>query len=237
MAGETGQLRYATFLTVLIFSALVLAARLTYSFLADGQHFPIVTVKVIANYEHITRAQLSAVLSKYRDASFFSLPVKQVRQDLIDIPWSDSVTVERIWPDTLKIVLTEKEPIALWNNDLMNSLGEVFQVGQTIDAPQLPRLMGPEHQQTEVLQNYQKLSTLLSVYGLQAASLKLRDNQAWELVLTNGVELHLGKRDLEKRLLRFCKAYPAVFAEKVSDLSSVDLRYARGMAAKWKHGS
>ena len=67
--------------------------------------------------------------------------------------------------------------------------------------------------------------------------MKLRDNQAWELTLRNGVELHLGKRDLEKRLLRFCKAYPAVFAEKLNLLSSVDLRYARGMAVQWKQGS
>ena len=72
------------------------------------------------------------------------------------------------------------------------------------------------------------------MYGLHAASLQLRDNQAWELSLTNGVQLRLGKRDLEKRLLRFCKAYPVVFADKPEQLTSVDLRYARGMAVQWK---
>ena len=237
MAGETGQLRYATLLTVLIVSALSLIAHLTYLFLSDGRNFPIATVKVTANYQHITREKLSSVLSNYRNASFFSLPVKQLRQELTDIPWSDSVVVERVWPDTLKIILTEKEPVAVWNDDLMTASGDLFNVGHEIDAPELPRLMGPEHQQTEVLQIYQKLSKLLSIYGLQPASLKLRDNQAWELTLRNGVELHLGKRDLEKRLLRFCKAYPAVFAEKLNLLSSVDLRYARGMAVQWKQGS
>ena len=234
MAGETGQLRYATLLTVLIVSALSLIAHL---FLSDGQHFPIATVKVTANYQHISREQLSAVLSNYRDASFFSLPVKQLRQELANIPWSDSVVVERVWPDTLKIILTEKQPVAVWNDDLMTASGDLFNVGHEIDAPELPRLMGPEHQQTEVLQIYQKLSKLLSVYGLQAGSVTLRDNQAWELKLTNGVELHLGKRDLETRLLRFCKAYPAVFAQKLNVLNSVDLRYARGMAVQWKQGS
>ena len=237
MAGETGQLRYATLLTVLIVSALSLIAHLTYLFLSDGRHFPIATVKVTANYQHITREKLSSVLSNYRNASFFSLPVKQLRQELTDIPWSDSVVVERVWPDTLKIILTEIEPVAVWNDDLMTASGDLFNVGHEIDAPELPRLTGPEHQQTEVLQIYQKLSKLLSIYGLQPASLKLRDNQAWELTLRNGVELHLGKRDLEKRLLRFCKAYPAVFAEKLNLLSSVDLRYARGMAVQWKQGS
>ena len=44
----------------------------------------------------------------------------------------------------------------------------------------------------------------------------------------------MAKRDLEKRLLRFCRAYPAVFADKSEQLASVDLRYARGMAVQWK---
>ena len=98
----------------------------------------------------------------------------------------------------------------------------------------LPHLLGPESQQKEVLQNYEKLSKLLSTYGLSASALKLRKNQAWELSLTNGILLRLGKQDMELRLRRFCKAYPAVFADKPEQLSSVDLRYARGMAVQWK---
>ena len=89
-------------------------------------------------------------------------------------------------------------------------------------------------QQTDVLQIYQKLSKLLSIYGLHAASLQLRDNQAWELSLTNGIRLYLGKQDLEERLQRFCRAFPAIFADKPEQLLSVDLRYAHGLAVHWK---
>ena len=81
------------------------------------------------------------------------------------------------------------------------------------------------------------MSKLLTSYGLTAASLKLRESQAWELSLTNGIMLRLGKRDLELRLQRFCRAYPVVFADKPDQLSSVDLRYARGMAVQWKQQS
>ncbi len=78
------------------------------------------------------------------------------------------------------------------------------------------------------------MSKLLSSYGLNAVSLQLRDNQAWELSLSNGVLVRLGKRDMEQRLLRFCKVYKAYFADKGEKLSSVDLRYARGIAVQWK---
>ena len=162
------------------------------------------------------------------------LPAGHLHNDLSDLDWAEQVYIERIWPDTLKINLIEKSPVAIWNDALMTADGRLFNRGKEQSDASLPRLGGPKHQQTDVLQIYQKLSKLLSAYGLHASALQLRENQAWELSLANGVQLHLGKRDLEKRLQRFCRAYPAVFAEKAEELSSVDLRYARGMAVQWK---
>ena len=234
MGTETGRLRYASLLTLLFVCALLLTARLIYSFLADAHRFPINTVKIGANYQHITRKQLESVLSGYLNASFFTLSVRRLHVDLLALDWSDRVYVERIWPDILKITLVEKIPAAIWNNALMTAQGELFNVGKEQTEMNLPRLSGPYQQQTDVLQIYQKLSKLLSTYGLHASSLQLRDNQAWELSLTNGIQLHLGKRDLEIRLQRFCRAYSVVFAEKPEQLCSVDLRYARGMAVQWK---
>ncbi len=234
MSMETERLRYASLLTLLILCALLLTARLIYLFLADAQRFPIGTVKVAATYQHITRKQLESVLSNYLHTSYFSLPVRRLHADLVALDWSDRVYIERIWPDTLKITLVEKSPVAVWNDALMTNTGELFNSGKEQTETTLPRLSGPAHQQTDVLQIYQKLSKLLSTYGLHAASLQLRDNQAWELALSNGVQIRLGKRELEKRLLRFCRAYPVVFADKPEKLYSVDLRYARGMAVRWK---
>ena len=234
MGEETGRLRYTSLLTLLIMCALLLTARIAYLFLADAERFPISTVKIAANYQHISRKQLESVLSNYLNASFFSLSVRRLSADLHGLDWSDQVSIERSWPDTLKITLVEKSPVAIWNGSLMTAEGDLFNIGIEANDANLPQLSGPKNQQADVLQNYQKLSNILSTYNLHAASLQLRENQAWELLLSNGIELHLGKRDLEKRLLRFCKAYPLVFAEKSEQLSSVDLRYARGMAVQWK---
>ncbi len=234
MSAETGRLRYTSLLTILIVCALFLTARLGYLFLADANRFPISTVRIAANYQHITRKQLELVLSNYLNASFFSLSVRRLHKDLLALDWCERVYIQRIWPDTLKITLKEKSPVAIWNDALMTADGELFNAGKEQTDALLPRLSGPKQQRIDVLQIYQKLSKLLSIYGLHAASLQLRDNQAWELSLTNGIQLRLGKRDLEKRLRRFCRAYPVVFADKPEQLSSVDLRYARGMAVLWK---
>jgi cell division protein FtsQ len=232
MKGE--RLRYTGFLMLLIVCAMLLTARLIYMYAADAHNFPLNTVKITASYQHITHKQLEKVLASYLNDSFFSLPTRRLEKELSQLEWANSVHVERVWPDTLKIVLEEKSPVAVWNNSLMTEDGRLFNVGHNeIDAT-LPRLNGPAEQHADVLQNYQKLSKLLAIYGLHATALRLRDNQAWELYLSNGIQLRLGKQDLEKRLLRFCRAYPAVFADKPEQLASVDLRYARGMAVQWK---
>lgn len=238
MDTEKGRNHYAGMLTVLILCALLLSARVCYLFLADAQRFPINTVKIAASYQHISHKQLEVILSRYSNDGFIFFPTQRLRADLSGLDWTSSVQIDRIWPDTLKITLVERVPMAVWNTSMMTSDGELFNIGTAADKEQiestLPHLSGPEQQKIEILQNYQKLSKLLTRYGLHATSLQLRDNQAWELSLSNGVQLHLGKRDLEARLQRFCRAYPAVFAEKPEQLASVDLRYARGMAVQWK---
>ena len=130
--------------------------------------------------------------------------------------------------------LVEKKPIAVWGNSLMTADGQLFNEGSIPTDLNVPHLDGPIEQQNEVLQVYEKLSKILSSYSLNASGLQLRENQTWVLSLVNGTKIYLGKKELEARLLRFCKAYPAVFAEKADQLASVDLRYPRGMAVQWK---
>ena len=238
MLAKAERLRFVVILAALVVCALLLMSRLVYLVLADPLQFPINTVKIVATYQHITRAELESVLSKHRSESFFSLCLSQLRSDLMTLPWVKTVQIERVWPDTIKVSLAERVPIAVWNDALISMDGILFSPGKMEDMPaSLPRLSGPDEQKKEVLQIYEKLSKLLTGYGLTAASFKLRESQAWELSLTNGIMLRLGKRDLELRLQRFCRAYPVVFADKPDELSSVDLRYARGMAVQWKQQS
>ncbi|RUR13597.1 cell division protein FtsQ/DivIB [Legionella sp. km772] len=231
---DASGLRYACILSLLILSALVLAGRLLYLFIADAERFPITTIKVAASYDHITHKDLETILAKYVGASFFALPVGRLQDEFNNLNWIDTAYVERVWPDTLKIKLVEKKPVAIWGNSLMTQDGRLFNEGSIPSDLNVPHLDGPIEQQNEVLQVYEKLSKILSSYSLNASGLQLRENQTWVLSLVNGTKIYLGKKELEARLLRFCKAYPAVFAEKADQLASVDLRYPRGMAVQWK---
>lgn len=234
MALNTGRWRFAGLLIVLCICALLLASRVTYLYLADAQRFPISTVKISASFQHIERKKLEKVLNDYLSYSFFSLPTHQLQDELVALDWAEQATVERIWPDTLKVTLVEATPIALWNGQLMTGNGKRFQVDEIPQEMILPLLYGPEQQALDVLQIYQKFSKLLAGYDLQVAALRLQANQAWELTLTNGIELQLGKQYLDRRLLRFCRAWHLLLAEKAEQLQRIDLRYSHGMAVRWK---
>ena len=234
MNGDKKRLHDIVLFSLLCLCALLLMGRIAYLFLADSTRFPIKTVKISATYQHIPRQQIADILTDYADSSFFSLPIKRLHEQLSSLNWTEKVSIKRVWPDTLNIILIEKSPFALWNNHLMTATGVLFkQMDASLDG-KLPRLFGPDNQQSEVLQIYQKLSKLLQTYGLSIKSLHLRDNQALDLTLTNRVKLKLGKQYIEQKLIRFCKAYQSGLIEKPEEISSVDLCYAHGMAVNWK---
>lgn len=238
MVNTARKINFTGFIFGLVVCAFLLLARVVYVFIAEPSRFPVNTVKVSANFEHLARSDIEKVLENYNNSSFILLPISRLQAELGALSWAKSVKVKRVWPDTLKITLTEKKPIALWRKSFVTEDGSVISSNEQdlqkqSSISRLPKLTGPLNEQELVLQNFQKLSKLLLSYGLQAESLNLHDNQSWDLYLTDGAVLRLGKRDIEKRVLRFCEAYSAVFADKPNKLASVDLRYPHGMAVQW----
>lgn len=238
MKNSARRINFTGFISLLVVCALLLLARVVYVYVSEPGRFPVNTVKISANFEHISRGDIEEVLDRYNNSSFIMLPISRLQADLSALNWAKNIKINRIWPDTLKITITEKTPIAMWRKSFITDDGNIISSNnQTVQRSglehSLPKLNGPEDQQQEVLQNYQKLSKLLSSYGLHADSLHLHNNQSWDLYLADGAVLRLGKRDIEKRVLRFCKAYSAVFADKSEKLASVDLRYPHGMAVQW----
>ncbi len=63
------------------------------------------------------------MLANYLSSSFFTLSVRRLYADLAAFDWANKIQIERVWPDTLKITLTEKIPAATWNNALLTCKG------------------------------------------------------------------------------------------------------------------
>jgi cell division protein FtsQ len=219
---------------VLTIFALILVARLVITIISDPQFFPINSLKIEASYQYLSREKIQKIISPYLAQSFLVFSEKKLKDDFKKNPWVENIYIQKLWPDHVIVQIKERFPVALWDNMLLSEKGDLFKPEETEMFADLPRFYGPKHQQTDVLHIYEKLSKLLLTQGLVIKEIRLRDNQAWEMTLSNDVIIRLGKRNIEERLMRFCKVYPKLFAATFDRVSSIDLRYSNGIAVNWK---
>ncbi len=201
----------------------------------DPNFMPVKKVEVNATYQHVERQALTAAVTPYvMDQGLFTVNAEALKQTLLQIPWVYGALVQRVWPDTIKIKLTEQTPVAIWNNhSLLNSKANIFTPSLTTFPPGLPHFNGPDDQTALVWQSYQQFNATLAPIGLQITQIDLNPRRSWQLVLNNNTLILLGRTELTERLQRFITAYPKVFANN-NKAKSVDLRYTAGFAVQWE---
>lgn len=180
---------------------------------------------------------LKAEILPFVKDGFFNVRVAQIKERLLlGMPWIEDVYIRLGWPNTLLITLYEKKPAALWNqNALLDNQGGVFTVPDLsqIHLKTLPLLEGESSRQEMVLYIYKQIQPLLLPIS-PIARIALHDDLYWEIHLQNGLILFLGMQDVVPALTRFIAAYPKVIGEHVDVVDYVDLRYANGIAVRWR---
>ncbi|MGE3919467.1 MAG: cell division protein FtsQ/DivIB [Gammaproteobacteria bacterium] len=196
---------------------------------------PIKFVNIAGQYKHINPAQLQRIMLPYLNTGFFGIDLADLKAHLLEIPWVQDVTIKRIWPNTVNLVIKERQPFALWNeSSLLTLQGEVFTPSRDTLPSQGPHFMGPVGQQKWMLDNYKHMLSILQPLGLGVQEIELTKRQAWRLKLTNGLDVILGREDIFPRLERFVGNYGKIIGPRNSQVEYVDLRYTNGLAIKWR---
>jgi len=203
--------------------------------LANPQTFPIRAVQIKGNYVHVNREQLRKLILPAVQKGFVGIDLAALQDNLLQLPWVASAKVQRIWPDALMVVVTEQQPLARFNDNLLvNDQGDLFNIGNTAAPTGLPLFVGAAGQQKMMLQMYQRLLPLMAQLKLQLATLTLDPRQSWQLQFSNGLTVIVGQVDPWQRIERFFAVYSSTIAPKLGMIRSVDLRYAHGMAVCFK---
>src|SRR5690606_18274021 len=143
--------------------------------------------------------------------------------------------VARRWPDTLEISVTEQVPAACWGErGLMNTRGELFVENARHIPAELPRLSGPDGSEAEVARRYLEIRRHLIPLGLDLRRVHLDARGAWDLTLSNGVEIRLGRRDTDVRTQLFLDVVANIVASREGDIEFVDMRYSNGFSIGWE---
>ena len=167
---------------------------------------PLHSVRLMVKPQRVDAGEVLQVVRNEVKGNFFTVNIGQLRQSLEEVPWVRGVDIRRDFPSSLEVQLEEHQALARWNNSaLVNRQGEVF-AAQSKQA--LPGFVGPDGSAAEVTQYYAQFEQQLAGLDLQVEQIVLTPRHAWQLHLSNGMVLELGREDVQQRLARFVKVYP-----------------------------
>lgn len=205
--------------------------------------FDIRGITVVGDTTHNNAPTLRANVAPRIAGTFFTVDLGRVRAAFEAVPWVRRAVVRRDFPNRLKVLLQEHQPVALWegNGDvrLVNSFGEVFEanVGE-VDQEDLPVFSGPEGQSAEVLAMFRALEPLFAPSELRMEQMELSGGGSWSLKLDNGAVIQLGRGSVEEvtaRTHRFMKTLTQVvtrYGRQAQAVDSADLRHENGYAIR-----
>jgi cell division protein FtsQ len=166
-----------------------------------------------------------------------------VRNAFESVPWVRLASVQREFPNRLRVTLQEHKPVAYWGDDgeqrMVNSYGEVFEASATdLDDDKMPRLSGPDSQSQQVLQMYLALAPAFKTLSLPVESLALTDRGSWRAKLSHGAVIELGRGSVDEVMVRVQRVSHTLaqvtqkLGRKVSAIESADLRHDNGYALR-----
>ena len=199
--------------------------------------FPLYSVRLDSAPQRIDAAQVLQVVRTEARGNFFTVDIERLRSALEKLPWVQSVTIRRVYPGRLAVKLAEHQVLARWNHSaLVNVQGEIFN-GRS-EQP-LADFIGQSGDSVELALRYVQFGKLLAPLNLQVAQIVLSPRHAWQLHLSNGLVLELGREEMQQRLARFVAVYPYSLALQGAEdrgqrtegaVRYVDLRYRNGFA-------
>lgn len=240
-ADQRGRQSWSFWCGVGFFGLVVLAMLTLVWYLAQrisaAESAPVTALVIDGELPYTQKADIIAVVEKVALGNFFNVNVNEVQREVAKLPWVYSVSVRKQWPNELKIYVVDQTPIALWNGDfLINKFGNAFQASSIKLLQPLPQFFGPEGSEAVALENYNNINDLLSFSSLAIAELVLSERFSWQLTLSDGITLNLGRENRVERIQRFIDIYPQIKEnrDKNQEVDYIDLRYDTGLAVGWK---
>ena len=145
---------------------------------------------------YVTPASIQNAIAGNLTGNFFTINLADAQKVFEDAPWVRSASVRRIWPNAIRVSIEEQQPLALWNeSQMLNTWGQVFTAnqGELDDDVVLPQFDGPEGQELLVVHRYAELARWFAPLDVTVRKLSLSDRLAWQVTLSNGMTLALGR--------------------------------------------
>jgi cell division protein FtsQ len=196
---------------------------------------------VVQGIHYASTSQIRHVFAEDFGRSLYLVPIEKRRLELLQIDWVEDATVSKVWPNTLRVLIHERVPVAFarlapTGKDGMSRLALIDKDGHILRpriAAQftLPVISGVR--ETEAVENrrarVRRVLAMLKEIGPLAGQISEIDVAdpnnliVAEHVGNNVVNLMLGDDNYTERLQSLLANYPQI-KEKRPDVKTLDLR-------------
>ncbi len=205
-----------------------------YSFSQMDDFLPIRAVQLSGSFEYLDQGEVEKTLQAYIGQGFFSFDIHQLQRSLHAKPWTDTVSVRRVWPDKIRVTITEKKPVARWDeNHLLSDRARVYQADAG-DFMHLPLVHSDSHSPQRVLHQFYRLELRFAAVDERLLALRVDSRGALDIELINGLEIKIGRADIERKIERLVSIYAEQILPRREQIQRLDLRYSNGFAVAWK---
>ena len=155
----------------------------------------------ISGLNHLDENDIIKIVNAYNEINIFNVNVDDIYKKIKNNTWIKKASIEIIYPNTIKILLTEKKPIAIWQNRYGNSL--ITRSGDVIFEKNLEEFKN--YLPIVVGQNaHKKVQSILDIFSKNKDfvtniwSLTFVNQRRWDVHFNQGLTIKLPSKNLEK---------------------------------------
>lgn len=221
----------------MVLASLCVVAATAIAWVGQRPRFSFHRIVVTGELRHVNRADVRAALAGRLRGNFFTMHLAATRRAIETVPWVQSASVRRVWPDSLWIRIEERRALGVWDDGrLLSDQGVLFEGNEAeaeVDGANL-QFSGPPSMATEINAALSQLNTSLNAMQLHLAGIDLSERGSWTVKSDDGREFILGRDDppgsVGQRLAGIARAYPRVVAQLGAAPRRFDARYDNGFA-------
>lgn len=157
---------------------------------------------VIKGNKNLTENKIVSALNADVGTSLFSLDLKSIHKRLKNFAWVEHVSVRRIMPNTIEVEITERKPLAIWQNNKKLSLIDAD--GSVITTKNIEKFVGLLHvvgkdANLHADSLYEHLQTSPEILENVTAAVRYGERR-WNLVLKQNITVKMPEKNFEEAL-------------------------------------
>ena len=147
-------------------------------------------------------AEAEAIAGVISEEIMFAINPKEIHDRVMVLPWVEGVTVRRLWPSTIQILVKPRAANALWQNNnqlhFIDASGKDLGIADPKKVKNLPMVIG-HNAHIAAPEAFKALSTRRQIANRTFALVRVGDRR-WNIRLRSGGEVLLPEKGFETAL-------------------------------------